>query len=71
MIFSKEYYENLESCNDYEIELFLFLNIFFVTNNIFKHGYHRLFAMIGRLVQNKKYIPMYIILIYIYIYIFI
>ena len=61
MIFSKEYYESLESYNDCEIELFLFFNLFFVTNNTFKHGYHRLFAMIGRLVQNKKYIPMYII----------
>jgi hypothetical protein len=61
MIFSKEYYESLESYNDDEIELFLFFNVFFVSNNTFKHGFHRLFAMIGRIVHNKKYIPMYII----------
>ena len=61
MIFSKEYYESLESYNDDEIELFLFFNVFFVSNNTFKHGFHRLFAMIGRIVHNKKYIYMYII----------
>jgi hypothetical protein len=61
MIYSKEYYESLEKYNDFEIELFLFFNPFFIDNNLIKHGYHRLFAMIGRIVKDKNYIPVYVI----------
>ena len=61
MIFSKEYYENLTELNEFEIELFLFFNPFFINNDLFKHGYHRLFAIRGRIIKNKKYIPLYVI----------
>lgn len=61
MIYSNDYYKHLESFDDTELEIYLFFNTFYVTNNSFKHGYHRIFAMIGRLIKNKKYLPIYVI----------
>lgn len=65
-IYSKDYYENLKEMNEQEISNLLYYNpiITYKKNkNYFKHGYHRIFAMIGRLIKNKKYIPFYIITI--------
>ena len=61
-IYSEKYYKNLKSMNDFEIKEFLFNNylILYKKNiKVIKHGFHRIFAMIGRLINNKTYIPFY------------
>ena len=61
-LYSKEYYSNLEKMNDNEIQDFLYHNYLIIYKknlNELKHGFHRVFAMIGRLLNNKTYIPFY------------
>ena len=56
---NKEYFDSLEDMSDGEIEIFLKNNPVEFENGFIKHSYHRAVAMIGRLIQNKKYIPFY------------
>ena len=56
---TKEYYESLDLMTDEEIELFNKTNPVEFDNGLMKHGYHRGYAMIGRLVAGKPYIPLY------------
>ena len=58
-LFSQEYYESLESMSDNEIKKFLRNNPIEISNNSIVSGKHRAFAMIGRLVDNEKYINFY------------
>ena len=57
-IYSKEYYESLDSMDDFEIKDFLDKNPIEITTNHVTSGKHRIFAMIGRIVDGKDYIPM-------------
>ena len=56
---TEEYYSNLELMSDKELELFLKSNPVEFENGFIKHSYHRACAMIGRLINGKKYIPFY------------
>ena len=56
---TKEYYESLDLMTDEEIEVFNRTNPVEFDNGLMKHGYHRGYAMIGRLVAGKPYIPLY------------
>jgi len=56
---TKEYYESLDTMSDTEIELFNKNNPVDFDNGFMKHGYHRGYAMIGRLIKGKSYIPFY------------
>jgi len=56
-IYSKDYYESLDSMNDMEIIDFLSNNPIEITNNCITSGKHRAFAMIGRIIDEKDYIP--------------
>jgi hypothetical protein len=61
-LYSENYYKNLEPMNNLEIKKFLFNNHIILYKKditIIKHGFHRIFAMIGRLIKNKVYIPFY------------
>ena len=65
-IYSDKYYNNLEKMNNNEIKNLLYYNpitTYKKNNYYFKHGYHRIFAMIGRLIRGENYIPFYIICI--------
>lgn len=57
LVYTKKYYESLESMNDLEIREFLDSNSIEITDNTITSGKHRAFAMIGRLIQDKDYIP--------------
>jgi hypothetical protein len=57
-IYTSEYYESLDVMNDDEIKSFLFKAPIEIQNNAVVGGKHRVFAMIGRLVEGKEYIPM-------------
>jgi hypothetical protein len=59
-LYSREYYEGLDSMSDQEIKKFLRKNPIEISNNCIVSGKHRAFAMIGRLVSNEKYIPFYV-----------
>tara|TARA_B100000963_G_scaffold360467_1_gene391451 strand:- start:1742 stop:3172 length:1431 start_codon:yes stop_codon:yes gene_type:complete len=56
---TKEYYDSLELMSDEEIEDYLEGNPVEFDNGFIKHSYHRAYAMIGRLVEGKSYIPFY------------
>ena len=56
---TKEYYESLDLMTDEEIEVFNKINPVEFDNGLMKHGYHRGYAMIGRLIAGKPYIPLY------------
>ncbi len=58
-LYSREYFEQLEPMNDIEITSFLKDNLIEITDNHISSGKHRVFAMIGRLVEGKEYIPFY------------
>ena len=57
-VYTSEYYESLDMMNDEEIKSFLFETPIEVQNNAVIGGKHRVFAMIGRLLEDKPYIPM-------------
>lgn len=63
MLYSSEYYNQLESMNDSEIYLFLKENPIEVHNNSIVGGKHRAFALIGRLVRCENYIPIHAIIL--------
>ena len=56
---TEEYYSNLENMSDDEIEKFLKENPVEFDNGFVRHGFHRACAMIGRLINGKKYFPFY------------
>ena len=56
---TKEYFESLELMSDDEIEKVLKDNPVDFDNGYIRHSYHRACAMIGRLINDKKYIPFY------------
>jgi hypothetical protein len=56
-LYSKDYFESLENMSDFEIETFLRAHPIEITDNCITSGKHRVFAMIGRLISDKKYIP--------------
>ena len=56
---TEEYYNNLKPMSDEEIKNFLKdTGIEFETGYV-KHSFHRAMAMVGRLINNKSYIPFY------------
>tara|TARA_B100000575_G_scaffold291816_1_gene298618 strand:- start:606 stop:1712 length:1107 start_codon:yes stop_codon:yes gene_type:complete len=57
-LYSKEYYESLDTMDDDEIKDFLDRNPIEITSNYITSGKHRIFAMIGRIIDGKDYIPM-------------
>ncbi len=56
---TEDYYNSLELMNDDELEIFLKNNPVEFDNGYIRHSWHRACAMIGRLVNGKKYIPLY------------
>ena len=56
---TKEYYESLDIMSDDEIAEFNRQLPVDFDNGFMKHGYHRGYAMIGRLIKGKSYIPFY------------
>jgi hypothetical protein len=56
---TEDYYNSLELMSDDELEIFLMNNPVEFDNGFIRHSYHRACAMIGRLINGKKYIPMY------------
>lgn len=59
IIYTKEYFESLPSMDSKEIIVFLKQNPIEITNNCISSGKHRVFAMIGRLINDEEYIPFY------------
>jgi hypothetical protein len=57
MLYSSGYYESLEIMNDDDIKLFLSRSLIEITDNSVTGGKHRVFAMIGRLLDGEHYIP--------------
>jgi hypothetical protein len=57
---TEKYYSNLTPMSDVEISEFLKNNPVPFFTNLIKHGYHRACSMIGRLINNKSYIPFYV-----------
>jgi hypothetical protein len=60
MLFSSDYYNSLDKMSDKEITFFLRDNPIGIDRKVIVHGIHRVCAMIGRLVNNEKYIPFYL-----------
>ena len=56
---TKEYFDSLSVMSDDEVVNMLKNNPVGFQNGFIKHGYHRAVAMIGRLINNKSYIPFY------------
>ena len=56
---TKEYYESLDIMSDDDIAEFNRQLPVDFDNGFIKHGYHRGYAMIGRLIKGKSYIPFY------------
>ena len=57
-LYTANYYESLAKMSEYEIQKFLYKHPIEIENNAVVGGKHRVFAMIGRLIEGKKYIPM-------------
>jgi len=57
---SPEYYQSLEKMTEEEIYEFNKNNPIEFEENVIRHGTHRVYAMIGRLIRGEKYIPFYI-----------
>jgi len=56
---TEEYYNSLDEMTDEEILEFNKNNPVEFDNGFIKHSYHRAYAMIGRIIKGKKYIPFY------------
>lgn len=59
-ILTPQYYENLEKMSDKDILEFNKQNPIDFDLEHIKHGTHRAYAMIGRLIRGEKYIPFYV-----------
>jgi len=57
--FTKAYYLSLKPMEDKEINALLKNYPIMVENNAVRNGRHRVFALIGRIVNNQSYIPLY------------
>ncbi len=58
-LYSKEYYESLEKMSDIEVKNLFVENPIEVTNNCVTSGKHRMYAMIGKLINDESYITIY------------
>jgi len=58
---TKEYYDSLEPMTDEEIKITLIDDPVNFDGGWIKHSYHRAVAMIGRLINGKKYIPFHML----------
>jgi hypothetical protein len=58
-LYTLEYYESLEKMTNKEIKESLCLSFIEIENNAVIGGKHRAFAMIGRLIDGKDFIPFY------------
>jgi hypothetical protein len=56
---TEQYYKSLQLMNDEELTTYLKNNPTDFDNGYVRHSWHRACAMIGRLVNGKKYIPFY------------
>ena len=56
-LYTASYYESLPEMSDHEIERLLKKYPFEIMNDAIVSGKHRVFAMIGRLIEKKRYIP--------------
>ena len=56
---TSSYYDSLADMSDGDLEDFLIMNPSEFDNGYIRHSMHRAYAMIGRLIQGKKYIPFY------------
>ena len=56
---TKEYYNKLPNMSDNEIEEFLKTSPVEFDNGFIRHGTHRAYAIMGRLIKGQKYIPFY------------
>ena len=63
---TKEYFQSKSLMTDQEIEIYLMANPVGFGNGYIKHGWHRACAMIGRSINEEKYIPFYMEKKYIY-----
>ena len=57
---SPEYYQSLQKMTNEEIHNFNKNNPVEFDGDIIRHGTHRVYAMIGRLIRGEEYIPFYI-----------
>ncbi len=57
IIFSENYYNNQKEMTENEIKEIFINQPIKIKNNIILNGRHRVCAMIGRIIKNKKYIP--------------
>jgi hypothetical protein len=57
---SPDYYQSLEKMTDDEIHRFNKNHPMAFDYDIIRHGTHRVYAMIGRLIRGEKYIPFYV-----------
>ena len=62
LLFSANYYKNLRALSTSEIEALVLKSPVEITNGAFTGGKHRAFAMIGRLVSGKGYVPFWAII---------
>lgn len=58
-LYSKKYFQSLEDMHTYEIEEMFKNSPLEITNGSLTSGRHRAFAMIGRLLVNEDYIPIF------------
>jgi len=56
---TEDYYKSLELMDDNELQTFLKNNPVEFDNGYIRHSWHRACAMMGRLINGKKYIPFY------------
>ena len=56
---TEDYYKSLDLMSDDELKVFLKNNPVEFDNGYIRHSWHRACAMIGRLINGKKYIPFY------------
>ena len=56
-LYSTSYYEKQKLMSDDEILLFNSKSLIEIKNNSITSGKHRAFAMIGRIISGKEYIP--------------
>ena len=58
---TEDYYKSLDLMSDDELQTFLKNSPVEFDNGFIRHSWHRACAMIGRLINGKKYIPFYMI----------
>lgn len=56
-LYTKDYFESLEPFSEKELKTFLENNPIEITKGAITSGRHRVYAMIGRLIDNKAYVP--------------